>query len=131
MVLLPKGYDLVIEPDNLSFFLLPADPKCHGRVPHSFLALWAIGVYMAMMTVIAWADELAQALDTLNRQLGMGVFKMGRICKAAMHKLNGVQALLQFHHEPFIFVHASPLLTFNILYLKCHTVQYAESSEPI
>lgn len=36
-----------------------------------------------------------------------------------MQELDSVQAVLQLHHEPFIFVQAGPSLTFNILQLKC------------
>jgi hypothetical protein len=67
---------------------------------------------------------------TLNRQFGMGVFKMGWISKTTMQELDCVQAVLQLLHEPFIFVHAGPSLTFNI-HLKCHTVQHAESRDPV
>jgi hypothetical protein len=82
------------------------------------------------MAVVARADNLTQALDTLNRRFGMGVFEMGWLSKATMQELDCVQAVLQLLHEPFIFVHAGPLLSFNIQ-LKCHTVQYAESRDPI
>jgi hypothetical protein len=37
-----------------------------------------------MVAVGARADNLTQALDTLNRLFGMGVFKMGRISKTTM-----------------------------------------------
>jgi hypothetical protein len=83
-----------------------------------------------MMAVVARTDNLTKALNTLNRQLGMGVFKMGWISKTTMQELDCIQAVLQLLHEPFIFVHAGPLLTFNI-HLKCHTVQHAENRDPI
>jgi hypothetical protein len=85
---------------------------------------------MAMMAVGARADNLTQALDTLNRQFGMGVFKMGWIRKTTMQELDGVQAVLQLHHEPFIFVHAGPSLTFNILHLKCHPSNMLKAASP-
>jgi hypothetical protein len=81
-----------------------------------------------MMAVGARANNLTQAPDALNRQLGMGVFKMGWISKTTMQELDGVQAVLQLLHEPFIFVHAGPSLSFN-LHLNCNTVQHAESRE--
>jgi hypothetical protein len=37
-----------------------------------------------MMAVIARADNLTEALDTLNSRFGMGVFKMGWIRKTPM-----------------------------------------------
>jgi hypothetical protein len=66
------------------------------------------------MAVVARANNLTQALDTLNRQFGMGVSKMGWLRKATMQELDCVQAVLQLLHEPFIFVHAGPSFTFNI-----------------
>jgi hypothetical protein len=45
-----------------------------------------------MMAVVARADNLTQALDTLNSQFGMGVFKMRWISKTTMQELDGVQA---------------------------------------
>jgi hypothetical protein len=63
---------------------------------------------MAVMAVVARADNLTQALDALNRQFGMGVFKMGWIRKTPMQELDCVQAVLQLLHEPFIFVQAGP-----------------------
>jgi hypothetical protein len=45
---------------------------------------------MAVMAVRARADNLTEALDALNRQFGMGVFKMGRISKTTMKELDGV-----------------------------------------
>src|SRR6202042_1153494 len=80
--------------------------------------------------VVARPDNFTQALDTLNRQLRMGVLKMGWISKTTMQELDRVQAVLQILHEPFIFVHAGPSLTFNI-HLKCHSVEHAESRDPI
>jgi hypothetical protein len=85
---------------------------------------------MAVMAVVARADNLTQALDTLNRQFGMGVFKMGWISKTTMQELDGVQAVLQLHHEPFIFVHAGPSLTFNILHLKCRPSNMLKAVSP-
>jgi hypothetical protein len=71
---------------------------CNGPVPHPFLALRASWVYLAMMAVVARADNLTQALDTLNRQFGMGVFKMGWISKTTMQELDCVEAVLQLLH---------------------------------
>jgi hypothetical protein len=102
----------------------------NGPVLHPLLALRATWVYLAVMAVVARPDNFTQALDTLNRQLRMGVFKMGWISKTTVQELDCVQAVLQLLHEPFIFVHAGPSLTFNI-HLKCHTVQHAESRDPI
>jgi hypothetical protein len=99
-------------------FLLRADPKCNGPVLHPFLALRASWVYRAMMAVVAWADNLAQALDALNSQFGMGIFKMGWISKTTMQELDGVQAVLQLHHEPFIFVQGTSL-TSSPLIIAC------------
>jgi hypothetical protein len=45
---------------------------------------------MAVMAVRARADNLTEALDALNRQFGMGVFKVGRISKTTMKELDGV-----------------------------------------
>ena len=70
------------------------------------------------MAVVARANDLTQALDTLNSQFGMRVFKMRWIRKTTMQELDGVQAVFQLHYEPFIFVQAGPSLTFNILQLK-------------
>jgi hypothetical protein len=78
----------------------------NGPVLHPLLALRASWVYRAVMAVVARANNLTQALDTLNRQFGMGVFKMGWLRKATMQELDCVQAVLQLLHEPFIFVHA-------------------------
>jgi hypothetical protein len=75
-------------------FLLRADPKCNGPVPHPFLALQASWVYMAMMAVVARADNLTQALDTLNRQFRVGVFEVCRVSETTMQELDGVQAVL-------------------------------------
>ena len=102
----------------------------NGPVLHPLLALRATWVYLAVMAVVARPDNFTQALDTLNRQLRMGVFKMGWISKTTVQELDCVQAVLQLLHEPFIFVHAGPSLTFNI-HLKCHTVQHAENRDPI
>lgn len=102
----------------------------NGPVLHPLLALRATWVYLAVMAVVARPDNFTQALDTLNRQLRMGVFKMGWISKLTVQELDCVQAVLQLLREPFIFVHAGPSLTFNI-HLKCHTVQHAESHDPI
>jgi hypothetical protein len=85
---------------------------------------------MAMMAVGARANNLTQALDALNRQFGMGVFKMGWISKTTMQELDGVQAMLQLHHEPFIFVHADPSLRFNIWHLKCHPSNMLKALSP-
>ena len=71
------------------------------------------------MAVGARADNLTQALDTLNNQFGMRIFKMGRISKTTMQELDCVQAVLQLHHEPFIFVHAGPSLTLLPLSIAC------------
>jgi len=90
----------------------------NGPVLHPFLALRASWVYRAVMAVVARPDNLTQALDTLNRQFGMGVFKVGRISKTTMQELDGVQGVLQLLQEPFILVHAGPSLTFNIPHLK-------------
>jgi hypothetical protein len=111
-------------------FLLRADPKCNGPVLHSFLALRASRVNLAMMAVVARADNLTQALDTLNSQFGMGVFKMRWISKTTMQELDSVQAVLQLHHEPFIFVQAGPSLTFNILQLKCLPSNMLKAASP-
>jgi hypothetical protein len=81
---------------------------CNGPVPHPFLALRASWLYMAVMAVRPRANNLTQALNTLNRQFGMGVFKMGWISKTTMQELDGVQAVLQLLQEPFIFVQAGP-----------------------
>jgi hypothetical protein len=92
----------------------------NGPVLHPLLALRATWVYLAVMAVPARPDNLTQAFDTLNRQLGMGVFEMGWLSKATMQELDCVQAVLQLLHEPFIFVHAGPLLTFNIPHLSTY-----------
>jgi hypothetical protein len=92
----------------------------NGPVLHSLLALRATWVYRAVMAERARADNLTQALDTLNSQFGVGVFEMGWLSKATMQKLDCVQAVLQLLHEPFIFVHAGPLLTFNIPHLSTY-----------
>jgi hypothetical protein len=83
-----------------------------------------------MMAVVARADNLTQALDTLNSQFGMGVFKMRWISKTTMQELDSVQAVLQLHHEPFIFVQAGPSLTFNILQLKCLPSNMLKAASP-
>jgi hypothetical protein len=80
----------------------------NGPVLHPLLALWATWVYLAMVAVVARADNLTQALDTLNRQFGMGVFEVGWLSKATMQELDSVQAVLQLLHESFIFVQAGP-----------------------
>jgi hypothetical protein len=53
----------------------------NGPVLHPLLALRATWVYLVMAAVVARANNLTQALDTLNRQFGMGVFEMGWISK--------------------------------------------------
>jgi hypothetical protein len=83
----------------------------NGPVLHPLLALRASWVYRDVMAVVARADNLTQALDALNSQFGVGVFKMAWISKTTMHELYGVQAVLQLHHESFIFVQAGPSLT--------------------
>jgi hypothetical protein len=80
----------------------------NGLVLHPLLALRASWVYRAVMAVVARANNLTQALDTLNGQFGMGVFKMGWLRKATMQELDCVQAVLQLLHEPFIFVYSGP-----------------------
>jgi hypothetical protein len=92
----------------------------NGPVLHSLLALRATWVYRAVMAVGARADNLTQALDTLNSQFGMCILKMRWISKTPVHELDGVQAVLQLLHEPFIFDHAGPLLTFNIPHLSTY-----------
>jgi hypothetical protein len=82
----------------------------NGPVLHPLLALRATWVYLAVMAVVARPDNFTQALDTLNRQFGKSVFEMGWLSKAAMQELDCVQAVLQLLHQPFIFVHAGPLL---------------------
>jgi hypothetical protein len=62
----------------------------NGPVLHPLLALRATWVYRAVMAVVARPDNLTQALDTLNRQFRMGVFKVGRISKTTMQELDGV-----------------------------------------
>jgi len=70
------------------------------------------------MAVVARPDNLTQALDTLNRQFGMGVFKVGRISKTTMQELDCVQAVLQLLSEPFIFVQG-PSFTSSCLIIAC------------
>jgi hypothetical protein len=126
---LPKGYD-VMKTDDLHFSSSGQTRCAMARFCTPLLASRATWVYRAVMAVVARPDNLTQALDTLNRQFGMGVFEMGWISKATMQELDCIQAVLQLLHEPFIFVHAGPWLSFN-RYPNCNTVQHAESREPI
>jgi hypothetical protein len=62
----------------------------------------------------SFTPNSAQRFTPNNSQNNrMGVFEMGWLSKATMQELDGVQAVLQLLHEPFIFVHAGPSLTFN------------------
>jgi hypothetical protein len=72
-------------------FLPPGRPDAQWPGSAPLLALRATWVYPAVMTVVARPDNFTQVLDTLNRQLRMGVLKMGWISKTTVQELDCVR----------------------------------------